>query len=100
LSSTDEIGNNGAFIIPYQSCTRRVIASDGQGGEHMSVSLPNRCPSWREMGFMKDVFWDEEDVVIQYHPAKSEYVNVHDHCLHLWRPLGVELPTPPKELVG
>jgi len=46
------------------------------------------------------LFWDAEDVVIQYHPAKSEYVNVHDNCLHLWRPVGVELPTPPRELVG
>jgi hypothetical protein len=41
-----------------------------------------------------------EDVVIQYHPTKSEYVNLHDNCLHMWRPVEVEIPTPPKELVG
>ncbi len=23
----------------------------------------------------------------------------HDHCLHLWRPVGQERPTPPQELV-
>jgi len=44
LGSTDEIGNSGAFLIPYQSFTFRVIASDGMGWEHVSVSLPNRCP--------------------------------------------------------
>ena len=52
------------------------------------------------MCFIKGLFWDEEDVVIQYHPAKSEYVNRHEKCLHLWRPVGVEMPTPQKELVG
>jgi hypothetical protein len=100
LGSTDGIGNNGAFTIPFASFILHVIASDGQGWEHVSVSLPNRCPNWREMCFIKDLFWDEEDVVIQYHLAKSEYVNVHDNCLHLWRPVGVEIPTPSKELVG
>jgi hypothetical protein len=27
---------------------------------------------------------------LQFHPAKSEYVNLHNHCLHIWQP--------PKEL--
>jgi hypothetical protein len=45
------------------------------GWEHGSVSLLNRYPHWREMGFIKDVLWDAEDVVIPYHLAKSEYVN-------------------------
>ena len=57
-------------------------------------------PDWREMCFIKDLFWDVEDAVIQYHPEKSKYVNVHENCLHLWRLVGVEIPTPPKELVG
>jgi hypothetical protein len=71
------------------------------GWEHVSVSLPNRTPNWREMCFIKDVFWDEKDVVIQYHPKKTEYVNRHENCLHLWRPvLDDRIPTPPKELVG
>src|SRR6266446_8335631 len=94
LGSTDEIGNNGAFLILYQSFHLRVIARDGIGWEHVSVSLPNRTPNWRERCFIKDVFWDEEDVVIQYHPKKSEYVNRHDTCLHLWRLVGQEIPTP------
>ena len=47
----------------------------------------------------EDLFWDAEDVVIQYHPAKSEDVNNHDYCLHVWPPVEQEIPTP-KELVG
>ena len=60
LGSTDEIGNNGAFLILYQSFTLRVIASDGMDWEHVAVSLPNRTPNWREMCFIKDLFWDGE----------------------------------------
>ena len=70
------------------------------GWEHGSVSLPNRCPNWLEMCFIKDVCWDAEDVVIHYHPAKTEYVNRHETTLHLWRPMGEEIPTLPKSLVG
>jgi hypothetical protein len=94
------MGNNGAFLIPFESFALRVIASDGTGWEHVSVSLPNRTPNWREMCFIKALFWDEEDVVVQYHPATSQYVNRHENRLHLWWPVGVEMPTPPKELVG
>ena len=72
IASTDENGNNGACIIPFESFTLQVIASDGEGWEHVSVSLRNRTPNWREMCFIKNLFWDEEDVVIQYPPAKSE----------------------------
>lgn len=68
--------------------------------DHVSVSLRNRAQNWREMCFIKGLFWDEEDVVIQYHPAKSEYVNMHENTLHLWRPMDKDVPTPPKELVG
>lgn len=93
-------GNYGAFLIPFESFTLQIIASEGMGWEHVSVSLPKRTPNWREMCFIKDLFWDEEDVVIQYHPAKSEYINNMEFCLHLWRPIDEEIPTPPKKLVG
>lgn len=52
------------------------------------------------MCFIKDLFWDEDDTVIQFHPPRSEYVNCHPHCLHLWRPIGIEIATPPKWMVG
>lgn len=99
--ATDErAGNNGAFMIPFEGRELGVIASDGLGWEHVSVSLGNRTPNWREMCHVKDLFWEEEDTVIQYHPAKSEYVNNHPNCLHLWRPQGEKIPIPPSYLVG
>lgn len=68
--------------------------------EHVSVSLPNRCPTWEEMCFIKSKFWGDDETVIQFHPPKSEYVNNHPYCLHLWRNTRTPIATPPSILVG
>ncbi len=102
-ATDEEMGNNGCFIVgpaPRRSQVLRVIASDGGGWEHVSVSLPNRIPSWEEMVYVRDMFWDPEDAVMQLHPPHSSYVNNHPFCLHLWRPIGVEVPTPPMMCIG
>lgn len=97
----------GAFFVPVKPGMPplKIIASDGTDGEyeaweHVSVSLPNRCPTWVEMSYVKSLFWDDSDCVVQYHPPRSEYVNNHEFCLHLWRPVGVVIPLPPSILVG
>lgn len=94
----------GFFFIPYrigqQPLAVMCAPFDGtQRWEHVSVSRPDRCPTWEEMCFIKALFWDDEDCVIQFHPPKSDYVNNHPYCLHLWRNTsGQELP--PREAVG
>lgn len=98
--SSEADGNNGFFEVPFESRVLIVLASDGLGWEHVSVSLTNRTPNWKEMSMIKALFWDAEDCVVQYHPPESEYVNQHEHCLHLWRPIGQDIPRPPRELVG
>lgn len=61
--------------------------------EHVSVSpYKGKLPTWDDMCEIKDMFWDDEEVVIQIHPKKSEYVNILDNCLHLWRHREIELP--------
>ncbi len=100
LATDESNGNIGAFTIPFETFVLIVIASDGLGWEHVSISLRNRTPNWREMCFIKDLFWDEEDCVVQYHPPKSEYINTDNNCLHLWRPTDKELPRPDPLLVG
>jgi hypothetical protein len=75
-----------------------IIASDGMGWEHVSVHVEHftdddpkihtYTPYWEEMHFVKRLFWDDDDIVMQIHPKKSDYVNVHPHVLHLWRPTG------------
>ena len=101
MKSDASYGNNGAFRIycPHTKKILLVIVSDGEGWDHVSVSTKNRTPSWIEMCFIKDMFWSEDEIVIQYHPAKVDYVNIHEHCLHLWRPTQAELPLPELKLV-
>jgi hypothetical protein len=73
----------------------------GEGWEHASISIPGqkRTPTWAEMCMFKDIFWHEEELVIQIHPPKSQYVNNVDNCLHLWRPIEKEIPQPKKIFV-
>jgi len=97
FASSPSDGMNGAFKFPGGL---HVIASDGMGWEHVSVSLFDRTPTWEEMQRIKDLFWNDDETVIQYHPSKKEYINQHPFCLHLWKPIGVEILTPPGILVG
>lgn len=103
-------GCNGAFFIPSRPgrAPFKVIASDGSGmpedptaqWEHVSVSLPDRCPTWEEMCKIKALFWDDDDCVMQLHPPRADWVNNHSYCLHLWRPADAEIPRPPGWMVG
>lgn len=102
FGSSPRDGNNGFFLAKIQSFEVRIIASDGTGWEHVSVSFsnPEKTPSWSIMCQVKDLFWGPEDVVIQFHPRESEYVNFHKGCLHLWRQAGKNFQTPPSIMIG
>jgi hypothetical protein len=104
LKSTAADGNNGAFFLKTPNGVMlQIIASDGMLWEHVSVTTyhkPYRCPTWDEMCWVKDQFWDESECVIEYHLAAENYVDMHPFVLHLWKPTGVEIPIPPMALVG
>ena len=100
VGSDASFGNNGAFEVRLRhSQTVYVIASDGAGWEHVSACRRDRCPTWDEMCLIKDIFWDEEECVVQFHPPRSQYVDTHPYCLHLWKKIGETYETPPKEFV-
>ena len=91
-------------------CARmlRVIADSGTWEEgwarweHVSVSLcgrKNRTPTWGEMQFVKEQFWEDTETVMQLHPPRADYVNTHPGVLHLWRPLDLEIPRPENIMV-
>lgn len=112
MKTFEEIKNNpkleikqtsidGGFGILHMAGLRRctVIWSFGGGWEHVSVCPKNRTPDWDEMCQIKDMFWNEDECVVQYHPVKSDYTNIATNCLHLWKPINQEFPIPPKILV-
>lgn len=107
----------GRFLIPVDKVAAptptfgkvRIILDDGRdtGWEHVSISISkgqgpenDETPEWPLMDWAKNVFWEDEEAVFQFHPPESEYVNTHPHVLHLWRPVDGEFPRPPSSLVG
>ena len=97
----------GAFEVPGSVIggrSLRIIAADGthSGWEHVSVSLDfdgkklnKTTPSWATMCFVKDLFWEPEECVVQFHPPASKHVNDHPGVLHLWRKVEGDFPMPP-----
>ena len=100
--SDESYGNSGAFAIKQKKNkpTLNIIASDQDGWEHVSVSTQTRTPSWKEMCMIKDMFWDDCDCVVQYHPPRDSYVNNHPFCLHMWRPTDKYIPMPPTVMIS
>lgn len=85
---------NSAFVKLQDCGTCSVIWGDNEDGyEHVSVSPKKKfnMPTWNDMCVLKDMFFKDDEEVYQIHPKKSEYVNVVENCLHLWKPIGHEL---------
>lgn len=103
LSIFNTAADGGVGVI-WQAGKRygSVIWSNGGGWEHVSIApyKKSHTPTWDEMCRLKEMFFRDDEVVVQFHPAKSEYVNNMPNCLHLWRPLNEVMPTPPAIMVG
>lgn len=81
------VGMCGFVKLPECGTCSVVWSRDEDGLEHVSVSPRHkyRIPSWDDMCYLKDIFFDDEEEVYQIHPPKSQYVNVMQNCLHLWK---------------
>ena len=83
------IGGAGIITIPREGRKPKkatCMFTVEPEAEHVSIALINgRMPTWEDMCWVKDQFWKPEEAVVQIHPRKSEYVNMVDNCLHLWR---------------
>lgn len=104
----------GAFAIVHGVTMLLCIADSGEATqwEHVSVTVRvkrkvgkhvkefQRTPDWAEMCVVKNLFWNEDETVVQFHPPKRDYINNHENCLHLWKPVFSEIQTPPGILVG
>ena len=92
----------GCFTVPsfnLKYSLRVICAPCDEEWQHVSVSVKNKTPSWDDMCKIKDLFWDDNEIVIQFHPKKEDYVNNHKYCLHLWAKKDQSTPTPPKGFV-
>lgn len=108
---------DGVFNIPHyriKGYVFKIIFSSNMGWEHLSVTLTtivtqqskkilkpvDRCATWEEMCFLKDLFWEVTECVVQFHPPMAEHISNHPYCLHLWRSTEKEFPAPDSIMVG
>lgn len=68
----------------YWGDTKACIAKEA-GYWHMSISTPNRYPTWDEIytawyDLCPDASNIEAAIIL---PRKSEYVNIHPNCFHI-----------------
>lgn len=94
--------SGGCFKVPSPLHTNQdliILASNSEGWDHVSVSMKKRIPTWTEMDFIKRLFFKDDEVVMQLHPAVGRHINIMENCLHLWKPQNQEIPLPPEAMV-
>lgn len=65
-------------------CFQEPFMRDGKMGWHLSISHPRRLPTYAEMKRARYEFMPDNIYVAQIFPPQSEFVNIHENCLHLW----------------
>jgi hypothetical protein len=70
-------------VFDYINGTRVIVSQDA-GYWHMSISHPNRYPTFDEIRDARYEFMPDNIVAAMLYPPKSEYINVHPNCFHLW----------------
>lgn len=100
VSVENEDGFSG--YIEIRGWRGTIIASWGCGWDHVSVAplKSNYMPTWDDMCAVKDLFFKDDEAVIQIHPPKDEYINNKENCLHLWRRNDADMVLPPSWMVG
>jgi len=93
---------NGVFKLPSKTDggDLLIVASSGDGWDHVSVSRRNRCPNWPEMEQVKRFFFRDTECAMQLHVPVSDHLSLHPNCLHLWRPHNDSIPRPPSWMVA
>ena len=86
--SVQAIGADGGA---YKSCDGLVviiscsIEKDGNSWVHLSLSRKKSVPTWIDLVKVKEIFLGAEALALQVLPPRSEWVNVHEFCLHLYQ---------------
>jgi hypothetical protein len=62
----------------------RIIVSQQKAGWHLSVSRPDRLPTWEEVRDARYALIPDEATMALLLPPRSEYVNVHEYCLQMY----------------
>lgn len=90
----------GMFCVQAGETPLKVMASTGGGWDHISVSTPERTPTWEEMELVRKLFALPHETWVQFGLPERLHINVHPHCLHWWRKQHRDVLLPPASMVG
>ena len=78
---------NSQFVGEWKELSKklRLFLSVDDNVLHMSISHPTRYPTWDEISRTRYKFFSDDINFVMYLPKKSEYVNVHENCFHLYQ---------------
>ena len=95
-------GGNGVFEVRSQhdGAPLLVVASNGGGWDHVSVSCGRRLPNYGDMVDVFKLFFKPDETAMQLHVPAAEHINCHPNCLHLWRPQLQAIPKPPRNMIA
>jgi len=83
----EEVLTDGARFGHKKESVRVLVSGtrekDGKRWLHLSISRPNRTPTIDELREVKFAFIGDLKAM-QIFPSRDEYVNLHQHCLHLF----------------
>jgi hypothetical protein len=79
----------GGFVWDNNKRMLRVIASimeydDDKEWLHLSMSHRRRMPTYDDLAYLKKHWAGDDRKCIMVFPPKSEHVNIHPYCLHLF----------------
>ena len=61
----------------------RVLVGQEPQGWHLSISCPNRNPTWEEIKQARYDLLPHDVTMAMILPPTSEYINIHNFCFHL-----------------
>jgi hypothetical protein len=75
--------NPGSRGYQLGQCSIFVTPPYKDEGWHLSISHPNRYPTWDEVAKARYELVPDEVHMVMHLPKMDEYVNIHESCFHL-----------------
>lgn len=95
-----QLGDETHGFLKLKERGLAIMFANSWGWEHVSVSRKSKMPSWQDMDWVRRQFWRGDCTVMQLHVPEEEHIDLHPYCLHMWRPVGQEVPKPPHYFVA
>lgn len=81
VEKLDEVDLGALTGVRYRVGECTVIQTDPF---HLSISAPDRDPTWQEIAAARYALLPKSRDCAMVLPPDDEYVNVHEHCFHVF----------------